>query len=71
VVVAAFREACEARGLSFTEAAVEAGLDDEVVSLERSGSSLRLGEMASLCAVLRVRLSEVIARAEALALERS
>jgi hypothetical protein len=65
-VVAAFREACERRGTTLEGIAREAGLGESVTGWE-SGATMLLDDIATLSAVLGVRASAIVARAESIA----
>lgn len=62
----AFREVCKERGVTLEHVAREAGLGGSVAGWER-GSRMLLRDIAALCAVLDVRVSALVARAESLA----
>lgn len=65
-VVTAFREAGAERGMTLERVAQDAGLSGSVAGWER-GEPIHLREIAALSAVLGVRASALVARAEAVA----
>jgi hypothetical protein len=65
-VVTAFREACAERESTLERVAQDAGLGGSVAGWE-SGAPIDLRDIAGLSAVLGVRASALVARAEAVA----
>ena len=65
-VLTAFREACAERGWTLEQVAQDAGLGGSVAGWER-GDPIDLRDIAALSAVLAVRASALVARAEAVA----
>ena len=65
-VLTAFRETCAERGLNLEQVAQDAGLGGSVAGWE-SGAPIDLRDIAALSAVLGVRASALVARAESVA----
>jgi hypothetical protein len=65
-LLAALRQVSAERERQLDEVARVAGLADVVARVEAGEGELRLRDVAALCAVLDVRVSELTARAETL-----